>query len=62
LRGRANNAPGAPLVFKPVSRDTFLFAGVLLRFTRDQAGKVVELDFSNPLLRKVKFTRLNDRQ
>jgi hypothetical protein len=33
-----------------------------LRFTRDQAGKVVELDFSNPLLRKVKFTRLNDRQ
>lgn len=62
LLGRANDAPGAPLVFKPVDRDTFQFAGVLLRFTRDKAGKVVGLDFSNPLLRKVKFTRLNDRQ
>jgi CubicO group peptidase (beta-lactamase class C family) len=62
LLGRANDAPGAPLVFKPVARDTFQFAGLLLRFTRDQVGKVVGLNFSNPLLRKVKFTRLNDRQ
>lgn len=62
LLGRANDAPGEPLVFKPVNRDTFQFAGVTLRFTRDNAGKVVGLDFSNPLLRKVKFTRLNDRQ
>jgi hypothetical protein len=28
-----------------------------MRFTRDKAGKVVGLDFSNPLLRKVRFTR-----
>jgi hypothetical protein len=61
LLGHANDAPGAPLVFKPVDRDTFQFAGVILRFTRDKTGKVVGLDFSNPLLRKVKFTRLSDR-
>ncbi len=61
LLGRANDAPGEPLVFKPVDRDTFQFAGVILRFTRDKAGKVVGLDFSNPLLRNVKFTRLSDR-
>ena len=61
LLGRANDAPGEPLGFKPVDRDTFQFAGVILRFTRDKAGKVVGLDFSNPLIRNVKFTRLNDR-
>jgi len=61
LQGRANDAPGEPLVFKPVDRDTFQFAGVILRFTRDKAGKVVGLDFSNPVLRKVKFTRLSER-
>ena len=32
-----------------------------MRFHRDKAGKVVSLDFSNPLLRNVKFTRLSDR-
>ena len=61
LLGRANDAPGEPLVFKPVDRDTFQFAGVILRFTRDKAGKVVGLDFTNPVLRRVKFTRLSDR-
>jgi CubicO group peptidase (beta-lactamase class C family) len=61
LLGRANDAAGEPLAFKPVDRDTFQFAGVILRFTRDKAGKVVGLDFGNPVLRKVKFTRLSDR-
>jgi CubicO group peptidase (beta-lactamase class C family) len=61
LLGRANDAPGEPLAFKPVERDTFQFAGLILRFTRDKAGKVRGLDFTNPLLRRVKFTRLNDR-
>jgi CubicO group peptidase (beta-lactamase class C family) len=61
LLGRANDAAGEPLVFKPVDRDTFQFAGVILRFTRDKAGKVVGLDFTNPVLRKVEFTRLSDR-
>ncbi|MDQ3683908.1 MAG: serine hydrolase [Bacteroidota bacterium] len=61
LMGRANDRPGPPFEFKPVDRDTFQFAGIILRFVRDKAGKVVGLDFSNPVLRKVKFTRLSDR-
>jgi CubicO group peptidase (beta-lactamase class C family) len=60
LLGHANDAPGEPLVFKPVDRDTFQLAGLIMRFTRDKAGKVVGLDFSNPLIRNVKFTRLSD--
>jgi hypothetical protein len=61
LMVRANDAPRALLEFKPVARDTFQIGGLLLRFTRDKAGKVVGLQYSNPLLRNVKFTRLGDR-
>jgi hypothetical protein len=61
LMVRANDAPQALLEFKPVARDTFQIGGLLLHFTRDKAGKVVGLQYSNPLLRNVKFTRLGDR-
>ena len=47
--------------FKPVERDTFQLSQMLVRFTRDKAGKIVGLEYSNPLLRKVKFARVNDR-
>jgi CubicO group peptidase (beta-lactamase class C family) len=57
LSGRANNASGEALEFKPVDRDTFQLAGVSLRFRRDQAGKVVALDFSNPVVRNINFTK-----
>jgi CubicO group peptidase (beta-lactamase class C family) len=61
LMVRANDAPRALLEFKPVARDTFQIGGSLLRFTRDKAGNVVGLHYSNPLLRNVKFMRLGDR-
>ena len=61
LMGRANDAPGEALAFRPVERDTFQLGMVMIRFRRDKAGLVVGLDFSNPVLRKVKFTRLSDR-
>ena len=32
-----------------------------VRFRRDETGKVVAFDYSNPLLRNVRFTRLSDR-
>jgi CubicO group peptidase (beta-lactamase class C family) len=60
LKGRANDAPGALPEFRPVARDTFQLGGVILRFRRDKAGKVVALDYSNPVVRNIKFTRLND--
>ena len=62
LMGRANDAPGAALEFKPVDRDTFQLAGVILRFRRDKDGKVVAVDYSNPVVRNINFTRLGDRQ
>lgn len=38
---------------------TRLFERLTLRFRRDVAGTVVALDFNNPVLRSVYFTRLN---
>jgi CubicO group peptidase (beta-lactamase class C family) len=51
---------GNTIEFKPVERDTFMIGQMLLRFTRDKAGKVTGLEYSNPLLRNVKFTRAGD--
>ena len=60
LVARVNNRPGPPFPLTPVDADTFQFAGVILRFVRDKTGKVTGLEYSNPLIRKVRFTRLND--
>jgi len=57
LRGRANDASGEGFELTQVSRDTFPLGGVTLRFIRDKAGKVVALDYSNPLIRNIKFTK-----
>ena len=55
LNVRANEAN--TIEFKPAEKDTFQIGQSLLRFRRDAAGKVVGLEYSNPLLRGVKFTR-----
>jgi CubicO group peptidase (beta-lactamase class C family) len=59
LTGRINETRG-DVAFTPVERDTFQVGPLTLRFQRDKTGKVVGLDFSNPLLTKVRFTRLAD--
>jgi CubicO group peptidase (beta-lactamase class C family) len=46
---------------QPVYRDTFQLSRVTVRFLRDKAGKVVGFDYSNPVVRNIKFTRLSDR-
>ena len=53
---------GRSLAFKPIERDTYQFSRMVLRFQRDKSGKVVGLDYSNPAMRHVQFTRLNDDQ
>ena len=59
--GLAVNANDANTIeFKPVARDIFQIGGSLIRFTRDKAGKIVGLEYSNPLLRNAKFSRLAD--
>ncbi|WP_190300378.1 serine hydrolase domain-containing protein [Rufibacter hautae] len=61
LMGRANDAPAPGFEFKPVSKDTFQLGGITLRFVRDKAGKVVALDYSNPVVRNMRFTRSGDQ-
>jgi CubicO group peptidase (beta-lactamase class C family) len=46
---------------RPVFRDTFQVSRVTVRFVRDKEGKVVAFDYSNPVVRNLKFTRLSDR-
>jgi hypothetical protein len=62
LQVRLEHTPSRSLELKPVDRDTFQIARMFMRFVRDKSGKVVALDYSNPLIRNVKFTRLGDRQ
>jgi CubicO group peptidase (beta-lactamase class C family) len=54
------HSPSRRADFKPVDRDTFQRGMMTLRFRRDKAGNVEALDYSNPLLRNVPFTRLSD--
>lgn len=61
LLARLEHTPSRSLEFKPVAPDTFQISRVTVRFQRDKSGKIVALDYSNPLLRNVKFTRLSDR-
>jgi Domain of unknown function (DUF3471) len=51
------HTPSRRLELKPVNRDTFQISRVTVRFHRDKSGKVVALDYSNSLIRNVKFTR-----
>lgn len=46
-----------PFDFVPVDVDTFQRGGMILRFRRDSAGAVVGLDYSNPVVRNIKFVR-----
>lgn len=58
---RLEHAKDKSLEFKPVDPDTFQWNRMMVRFHRDQSGNIIGFDFSNPLLRKVRFTRLGER-
>ncbi len=61
LSARLNESPRQVLELSPVDPDTFQRGMQTVRFRRDQAGKVIALDLINPVLRNIRFTRLNDR-
>ena len=54
-------SPVRSLEFRPVDRDTFQAGRMTVRFHRDRAGKVVAFDYSNPVVRNIRFMRLSDR-
>lgn len=58
---RFERSPDKALELKPVDRDTFQIVRMTVRFLRDKAGKVVGYNYSNPVVRNIKFTRLSDR-
>lgn len=57
---RFHRNPAKALQFKPVDRDTFMLGMMTVRFLRDKNGKVVAFDYSNPVVRNIKFTRLSN--
>ena len=63
LTVRVNEAPPTQgIELGPVDPDTFQRGTqAVVRFRRDQAGKVVGFDFTNPTLRNIRFSRLSDR-
>ena len=61
VSARLNESPTRVLELTPVDRDTFQRGMQTVRFRRDQAGKVIALDLTNPALRKLTFARLSDR-
>ena len=61
LSVRLNESPTQVLELIPVDPDTFQRGMQMVRFRRDQAGKVIALDLINPVLRSIRFTRLSDR-
>jgi CubicO group peptidase (beta-lactamase class C family) len=44
--------------FRPVDRDTFQLGGMIVRFRRGNAGEIVGLDYSNPVVRNIVFTKV----
>ena len=46
--------------FRPVDRDTFQMGGMLLRFRRDEGGRPSGMDYSNPIVRNIRFIRSCD--
>jgi CubicO group peptidase (beta-lactamase class C family) len=57
---RLEHAPNRNLEMKPVHDDTFQTGRMLMRFQRNKAGVVVALDYSNPVVRNIRFTRKSE--
>lgn len=53
--------PSKALQLKPADRDTFMTGPLMVRFVRDKDGKVTGYEYSNPLLRNIRYARLGDR-
>jgi CubicO group peptidase (beta-lactamase class C family) len=57
LMAHLEGSSGQGSELRPVARDTFQISRVVVRFVRDKNGKVVGFDYSNPLVRNLRYTR-----
>lgn len=55
------NEPEKALELTPAARDTYIRSLMVVRFVRDAAGRVAGFDYSNPLVRSIRFTRTRNR-
>ena len=60
LLARIDHTPSRTVELKPVSHDTFQIGRMTMRFNRDNTGRVVSLDYSNPVISNIQFTRMSD--
>jgi CubicO group peptidase (beta-lactamase class C family) len=61
LTMRFELSPDKAVEFRPVDRDTFQASRMIVRFHRDKNGRVLNFDYSNPVVRNIRFTRLVER-
>lgn len=57
LMARYNEGTGGGVELRSVDHDVFQAGALTLRFRRDNAGRVLGLDFATPVLRNITFTR-----
>jgi hypothetical protein len=60
LVARLTHAPENSAALAPVDRDTFAVGRSLLRFQRDASGRVVGMEYSNPMVRDLSFNRTTE--
>jgi hypothetical protein len=58
---RFESAPDKSVELTAVERDTYMRSLMIVRFRRDESGKIVGFDYGNPVVRNIGFTRLGDR-
>jgi CubicO group peptidase (beta-lactamase class C family) len=58
LQIRFEGSPDRALELEPVAPDTYMQRLMIVRFQRDANGKVAGLDYSNPVVRKLRFARV----
>jgi CubicO group peptidase (beta-lactamase class C family) len=58
---RFEKSPERVLQAEPVARDTYMQSLVIIRVARDASGKVIGFDYTSPVARNIRFTRLGDR-
>lgn len=60
LTVQLEHAPERRLPLTAAARDTFRIARMTMRFERDGAGRSVALVYSNPVVRNIRFVRVDD--
>ncbi|MBO9565310.1 MAG: beta-lactamase family protein [Niastella sp.] len=58
IEASLGHAPDRKIPFKAVAPDTFQASQIFIHFVRDKQGKVIAFEFTNPAVRKIKFSRL----